>query len=84
MSQTNETDYVILKASSVEKLQKKVIKYLENGYILTSGHQVTPVSYINYTNRSNTIAEISPNKREIIQAMYKLEQKQETKQKVMI
>ena len=84
MRQTNKTDYVILKASSIKKLQKKVIKYLKDGYIIAGGHQVTPVSYINYTNRSNTIAEISPNKREITQAMYKLEQKQETKQKVMI
>jgi len=84
MSQTNKTDYVILGAGSAQELQQKVIKYLKDGYIIAGGHQVTTVGYENYTNRANALREISPNKWEITQAMYKLEQKQEIKQKVMI
>jgi len=81
----NKTDYIILSANSVQELQQKVIKYLKEGYILAGGHQVTTVGYADYTNGSNALREISPNKWEITQAMYKLEQKLETKkQKVMI
>ena len=84
MRQTNKTDYVILGAGSTQELQLKVIKYLKDGYIIAGGHQVITVGYGNYTNEANVLREISPNKREITQAMYKLEQKQEAKQKVMI
>ena len=63
--------YEILSGESARELEEKVIKYLNNGYVLIGGHQVTTVGYNDYTNATNSLREISPNRFQISQSVYK-------------
>jgi hypothetical protein len=76
-------DYKILEARNAKDLEREVMKYLEMGYQLAGGHQVTTVGYDDYTNGQNALRKIRPNKWNITQVVYKLPQDKEPKRKMI-
>jgi hypothetical protein len=76
------TDYKILEARNAKDLEGEVMRYLEKGYQLAGGHQVTVIENDTRTNSTGTYYH-NPSRWNITQAVYKLPQEKEQKRKMI-
>jgi hypothetical protein len=77
-------DYKILEARNAKDLEREVMKYLELGYQLAGGHQVTTIGYADRVNARDALSRIVPSGWNITQAVYKLPVKEEKREKKII